>query len=244
MQGFWYFSAMSTKAITRVRRRSARYGPAERYESPPPAGMCMSVFAVVRQKGKKGVLIGLPRPDDRWPLEWLTGWRTAPEKELTSNYQQWRLPSLYLFEGEHPNEALQRIMEDQLGITQYTVSKGGPEVMSYYEPSQLYPGSNHWDLAFVYSVKIKSKYDPTKRMPRWWQELVFAKKKKDFRGKDYGWNEDFMRDLGFAEDLSSGKKGGKKAKVSGKAPKSAKASSMDSQVEDHEEDLDSKKDLQ
>ncbi len=57
-----------------------------------------------------------------------------------------------------------------------------------------YQGNNHWDLAFVYDVKVR-KGAKELQVPKWWRELEFVKKKKDFLTKDYGWNDDFMRDL-------------------------------------------------
>ena len=196
----------STRLVSRPKSRFARYGPSDRYESPPPAGMCISVFAVVRSKGKKkkGVLLGLPRPDNRWPTEWITAWRTYPERDLSRAYQQWRLPSVYLAEGEHPDEALGRIMRDQLQIQDYTVENSeSPHVLSYWYPSDWYPGNNHWDLVFVYDVKVRAKDLPSKGdLPHWWQEISFAKKKKDFRDKDYGGNADLMVDLGLLEEIA------------------------------------------
>jgi len=165
--------------------------------------MCMSVFVLARRPGKKGVLIGLPKQDEKWITEWISAWRSYTEKELSEAYEQWRLPSSYLREGEHPEEAVRRIMEDQIGIGDYSLSKKGPQVFSYNSPSDWYQGNNHWDLAFVYDVKVR-KGAKELQVPKWWRELEFVKKKKDFLTKDYGWNDDFMRDLlGFAKTASS-----------------------------------------
>jgi hypothetical protein len=153
----------------------------------------MSVFAEVKRSGKKGVLLGTPKSDDRWTNEWLSSWKSYTEKELSDAYKEWRLPSTYLREGEHPEQALRRIMEDQLQIGDYSLSKKGPRIYSYTSASDWYPGNSHWDLAFVYDVRIRGK--GLKDLPKWWNELEFVKKKKDFLSKDYGWNNDFMRDL-------------------------------------------------
>jgi hypothetical protein len=160
--------------------------------------MCISVFGVVRRQSKKGVLLGQPKQDNRWASEWISSWKNYPEKELAEVYHQWRLPSTYLLEGEKPEDAIRRIMTDQLEIDDFSLSKKGPKIFSYNSPSDWYPGNNHWDLALVYDVKIKSK-DQLANIPKWWQELYFVKKKKDFRDKDYGWNNDFMRDLGLID---------------------------------------------
>lgn len=184
---------LSTKQVPKGRYRFARYGPTDHYEDAPAAGMCISVFALVKSKKKKGVLLGLPKPDERWINEWISSWKNYTDKDLAEAYKQWRLPSTYLREGEHPETALRRIMEDQLGIGDYSLAKKGPQVFSYTAPSDWYPGNNHWDLAFVYDVRVRGK--SLKDMPRWWQELDFVRKKKDLLSKDYGWNDDFMRDL-------------------------------------------------
>jgi hypothetical protein len=203
---------MSTKQITKSKNKFARYGPADRYESVPGAGMCISAFGLVRRQGKKGVLLGLPRQDARWISEWVSGWKNYDEKELTESYSQWRLPSTYLMEGENPEDALRRVMADQLEMQDYTISRKGPMVFSYNTPSDWYPGYNHWDLALVYDVKVKQKSQPSvKSLPKWWQELYYVKKKKEFRDKDYGWNDDLMRDLGLV-DAKKGPKGKKRGK--------------------------------
>jgi hypothetical protein len=189
---------MYAKQVSKIKFRFARYGPLDHYEEAPAAGMCISVFAIVRRADKKGVLLGLPKQDARWITDRLSAWKNYSEKELTEAYHQWRLPSSYLREGEHPEDALKRIVVDQVGISDYSVSKKGPRVFSYSVPSDWYPGNNHWDLAFVYDVKVKTK---GKEIPKWWQELEFVKK-KDFREKDFGWNSDFMCDLGLVEDKS------------------------------------------
>jgi len=188
---------MSAKQAAKSKFRFASYGPSDHYEEAPAAGMCIRVFAIVRRAGKKGVLLGQPKQDARWITEWLNSWKNYSEKELFEAYQQWRLPSSYLREAEHPEDALKRVMVDQVVIREYSVSKKGPRVFSYSASSDWYPGNNHWDLAFVYDVKVRTK---GKEIPKWWQELEFVKKKKDLREKDYGWNADFMRDLGLVED--------------------------------------------
>ncbi len=111
------------------------------------------------------------------------------KEEVDKIYKQTRLPSSYLIEGEHPEQALLRVMRDQLGIEEFSAS--APLVMSYNSPSDWYPGKSHWDLVFLYAVKTSAS---PKRSP-WWHELAFLSK-REFRRKDLGWNEDMMKDLG------------------------------------------------
>jgi hypothetical protein len=117
---------MSTKQITKSKNKFARYGPADRYEASPAAGMCISVFGLVHRQGKKGVLLGLPKQDARWISEWVSGWKNYDEEELMESYSQWRLPSTYLMEGENPEDALRRIMEASWRSRIFLSPKRGP----------------------------------------------------------------------------------------------------------------------
>ena len=100
-----------TTASTALRRH-ARYGPPDHYLSPPSAGMCLSVFALV-ERGSE-VLVGVPKRHERWTSEWLLAWHFYTEEELKEALLEKRLPSTYLWEGEDPKVALGRIMNDQL----------------------------------------------------------------------------------------------------------------------------------
>jgi hypothetical protein len=167
--------------------RHARYGPSDRYLEPPAAGMCMSVFAVVTRG--RSVLIGRPKLHAAWRNKWLFSWATYSRKELQAACRENRLPSTYLLEGERPEDGLKRIMRDQLKMKSYSAS--GPRVFSYFEPSDGYPGNKHWDLAFVYDVKSRDRVRP---LP-WWEELRFLER-DELRAEDFGWNSDFVQDIG------------------------------------------------
>jgi len=112
-------------------------------------------------------------------------------EELDEIYKETRLPSSYLFEGEHPDQALRRAMLDELGIKSFSAST--PKIMSYTSPSDWYPGNSHWDLAFVYRVRTSESPDK-KRLP-WWRELDFLPA-HELKQRNFGWNEDMMKDLG------------------------------------------------
>jgi hypothetical protein len=98
----------------------ARYGPPDRYDKPPKGGMCISTVAVIRRNCK--VLLGHTTAHPRWRKEWLTTFQYYSSKELEEAYAELRLPSAYLREGEHPDETLDRIMKDQLGVKKYRTS--------------------------------------------------------------------------------------------------------------------------
>jgi ADP-ribose pyrophosphatase YjhB (NUDIX family) len=147
--------------------------------------MCISVFALLRGKG--GLLVGVSEPGGRWDSEWLPSNRKdadEPDREGVL----WRLPSAYLIEGEHPEEALRRVVQDQLGIRAFEHSD--PRVLSYSEPSDLYPGNRHWDLAFAYEVTASR---APRRRPHW-KELLFLDA-SELRTRNFGWNDDFVRNV-------------------------------------------------
>ena len=179
-------------------KKFARYGPLDRYEEPPKAGMCLSAFALVQREGLEGMLFGLPRPNKRWMSDWMSSWRSYSEEEMSAIYQEWRLPSSYLLEGEHPLKAIRRIMTGQLGIRNFKITDS-PSVFSYVSPSSWYEGNNHWDFAVVYPVTIRSAGKNgliENQVSRGlWRELRFIKSKKELRTKDFGWNADLIKDL-------------------------------------------------
>ena len=172
--------------MTRV-RRLAWYGPTDRYQPAPRGGMCISVFVVAR--AGDACLLGMPKGRKRWIAEWVPAWGAYPKEDLEAVFRQWRLPSGYLREGEHPDDCLGRVVRGQLGVQGFTSS--GSRVLSYSTPSDWYPGSEHWDLAFVYGVEL---HGAPKARP-WWRELRFVGGTERTHA-DFGWNDDMMRDLG------------------------------------------------
>jgi hypothetical protein len=147
----------------------------------------MSAFAVVRQ-GKK-VLAGIPVPGASWAKRWLFSWSTFSRSELRQEGKGMRLPSTYVLEGEHPQDAIGRVMKEQLEMPHYKVK--GMRVLSYFVPSQLYPGKFHWDLPFVFEVNST---DPVKKL-RWWKDLAYQGP-GELKAEDFGWNSDFVVDIG------------------------------------------------
>lgn len=167
--------------------KHARYGPPDRYEDPPAAGICITVVAVIR-RGRK-VLLGHVTAHRRWMMEWMTTFQVYSPKELEEAYSELRLPCAYLREGEHPDNALGRIMKDQLRVKRYT--NAGPKVFSWYSLStEWYPGKRHWDLLFAYVVKAQI---PAKTPP-WWSDLGWVDTKR-LRAADFGWNRELMQSL-------------------------------------------------
>jgi ADP-ribose pyrophosphatase YjhB (NUDIX family) len=175
--------------------RLAWYGPEDRYQSSPGGGMCMSAFAVVREGDK--VLIGLPQRHQRWSSEWIPAWRSYPKEDYDDVFRQWRLPSGYLREGEHPDACMNRVMREQVGVERFDVSAA--RILSYTSPSDWYPGNDHWDLVFAYDVSL---HQSITQAP-WWRELRFMGR-TEMRDGRFGWNDDLMRDLGLVDPPKGG----------------------------------------
>ena len=148
--------------------------------------MCISVFAVVRNEGR--VLVGVPKWSTKWNSEWLPSVSKNTGRELDEESSASRLPSSYIYVGEHPDDALRRMLRGQLGITKFAFPN--PRVFSYLEPSQWYPGNKHWDVAFAYEVTTSQN---PRRLPHW-KELGFLEF-QEIRKRNFGWNNDFVRDV-------------------------------------------------
>lgn len=58
----------------------------------------------------------------------------------------WTIPGAIIGYGEHPEDAVKRIVKEQLGAD---VTGGNPKLLQI----QSY-GDKHWDLCFVYDVHI------------------------------------------------------------------------------------------
>lgn len=178
---------MPRTAMSGLPRRFARYGPEDRYFSPPAAGLCISAFAILRRGSK--ILVGKPALDERWSAEWFPNFVAYGKAELAEFSENLQVPCTYLFEGEHPDDALKRVMRDQLGARDFEAAK--PVVFSYTAPSDRYPGNRHWDLGFVYKVRSDLPRTPSAH----WRELRW-RDARELRSDDFGWNGDLLVDLG------------------------------------------------
>ncbi len=93
--------------------------------------MCISVFALVTKNNEKDVLMGIPKKINRWRNDWLYAKGKSRGGEI---FEEWRLPSCYLREGEHPENALGRIMGEQLGIRQFETSHAPRVFLTFLPP--------------------------------------------------------------------------------------------------------------
>ena len=141
----------------------AFFGPSDGHFV-PEGGFCISVFAVLR-KGDS-VLLVKARENERWK-EWAPNWGVYEPTRRSADVGKWRFPSSYVKQGEAPETALRRVVEDQLGLTSY--SSGPFKLLNFYEPSRRYPGKMHWDYCFVFEVSAEG----TPRPQPWLAEVEY-----------------------------------------------------------------------
>jgi hypothetical protein len=134
----------------------------------PDDGLCLSVFLVVRSRGRpQDVLLGRVDPAGPW------GHVAALDPaRLRALAQQWILPASQLLFFEAPDAAVRRVAAEQLGRPD--LEPGSPAVFSEAYPR---PGGSardpHWDLHFVYRTDWPGGGIDEAR-GRLWQELAFV----------------------------------------------------------------------
>lgn len=154
----------------------ARLGPGPRYTL-PAGGFCLSSFALLEKRGK--ILLVKPNRHEKWAQEWAPNFKIYAAEQMEKEMNYWRFPSTYIKQGEHPDSALKRIVEDQLGVKEYAAGKG--KLYNFYDPSNLFPGKMHWDYCFVY--KISTGEPITKKS---WLSQVEYVKTKGMDPKEFG----------------------------------------------------------
>jgi ADP-ribose pyrophosphatase YjhB (NUDIX family) len=142
-----------------------------------PGGLCLSAFAIARRG--EHFLVVKPREHPKWQ-EWAPNWDVYSAERLAEQYRLWRLPSAYLREGEGPDDAVRRVVEEQLGASRCFVRQ--QRTLSFHDPSSRFPGARHWDLCFVYDVDVEPA--PAGRLP-WLAELRWAAP-GELRTDDFG----------------------------------------------------------
>lgn len=140
------------------------FGPSDKH-SLITGGFCISVFAIMRKDGK--VLLVKPRENSRWTEEWAPNWRLYSPEALSNEYKSWRFPSSYIKEGESPDEALSRVLTQQLGIENYRMLSS--KLLNFYGPSRRYPDRMHWDYCFIYEVRS----DESPSIKPWYSSIEF-----------------------------------------------------------------------
>lgn len=105
----------------------------------PEGGLCISTFVIISKTGNpQHVLMG--RINKKAPWDHIGA--LDPER-VERHSKGWMLPSSALLLGESPQEAAQRILEEQLGLIDQRLE--GPLVFS-----EAYGPASHWDLEFLF----------------------------------------------------------------------------------------------
>ena len=87
-------------------------------------------------------------------------------------------PRIYT-RAKGPDDTLARVMRDMLGVKRWTVVRH--KDYGFYDPSDWYPGRMHYDLCFVYDVKVAK----VPEMPPWFAKLEFVDPSR-MTSRDFG----------------------------------------------------------
>jgi ADP-ribose pyrophosphatase YjhB (NUDIX family) len=129
-----------------------------RMKDVPEGGFCLSAFVIIsKTQSPNHVLMGRINKNALWDH------LGALDSERVERHGQgWMLPSSALILGELPQDAAQRILREQLGMSDQHLD--GPLVCS-----EVYGAENHWDLEFLF---LGERNDAPSH--RAWRELKFV----------------------------------------------------------------------
>jgi ADP-ribose pyrophosphatase YjhB (NUDIX family) len=130
----------------------------------PKGGTCLSAFLVL--KGKGGVLVGKMTKPSVWVEKFFVGETFAPKYASSG---KWILPASHLKYGEKPDDAAERILREQLGLSGVKLSLR--QVQSHLSQDPNDSEAAHWDICFVYEGEVKGEVP----RPDWFSELAFVK---------------------------------------------------------------------
>ncbi|PSN99834.1 hypothetical protein B9Q05_11280 [Candidatus Marsarchaeota G2 archaeon ECH_B_1] len=130
----------------------------------PDGGMCLSVFLVITQKTTGLVLMGKVNPEF---AEWEHIGAINRER-LLRIADKWMLPASHFIVYESPNDAVKRVLKEQLSMQNLELK--GPFVYSEVYDIERANIKNHWDLEFVYTGELE-KLPPQNPA---WKELGFV----------------------------------------------------------------------
>ena len=142
----------------------------------PEGGFCISTFLIISETGSPlHVLMGRLNRNAAW--DHIGG--LDPER-VTRHSNGWMLPSSGLLLGESPHEAAQRILKEQLTITDQPLE--GPLVFS-----EAYGTPTHWDLEFLF---LGERREAPKNDA--WSELKFVDLSKTGKEEIARFHEDIL----------------------------------------------------
>ncbi len=124
----------------------------------PEGGFCLSTFVILSKIGSPQMVL-MGHINKKAPWDHIGA--LDPER-VERHSKGWMLPSSALILGESPQQAAERILKEQLNITDQPLE--GPRVFS-----EVYDPMNHWDLEFLYFGQRTNV--PSSEM---WTELRFV----------------------------------------------------------------------
>lgn len=105
----------------------------------PEGGFCISTFVILSKIGSPQLVL-MGHINKKAPWDHIGA--LDPER-VERHSKGWMLPSSALILGESPQQAAERILKEQLGLTGQPLDD--PLVFS-----EVYGPMNHWDLEFLY----------------------------------------------------------------------------------------------
>jgi len=134
----------------------------------PQGGFCLSAFLTLERDGL--VLVG--RMDETHADTWIDRW--APNvafydgKRYERLFEGLRLPATYLNTGEHPDHAIQRVLQGQLDLDE-PHGLADPDIVTSAKDSRRAPEARHWDVLFSYTAQGP----PIEAIPDHWASLKY-----------------------------------------------------------------------
>ncbi|MDG6940139.1 MAG: NUDIX hydrolase [Nitrososphaerota archaeon] len=154
--------------------------------SPPEGGMCISSFVLITERGKpSNVLLGRLDPSARWDHI-----GALDRERAERNSRGWMIPASHLIVGESPQEAAERVLEEQLEMKGVALS--GPRVVSEAYPTTP-GGPPHWDIQFIFRGEA-----PEVGKAGAWKELKFVDVPRLPKSEMARRHEDVLESAGFA----------------------------------------------
>lgn len=147
------------------RRRKALFDE----RNAPPGGVCLSSFVLVRSGG--AILVGRMTKPEIWVDRFFVGEKFAPEYAASGKYL---LPARHLAWYESPLEAAEGVLRDQVGLRIPKKTIRLVEVQSHVRGDvNNVEQPPHWDICFVYEVKVPAKIVHALKTPSWFKDLRF-----------------------------------------------------------------------
>lgn len=135
----------------------------------PRGGFCLSTFLVLERE--EHILVGrmAAEAEPEWTRRWAPNVAYYEGERHERLFEGWRLPGTYVRTGEHPSQAVRRVLDDQLDIPG-ELDPGEPAVFSQASPSRRAPEAHHWDVFFLYRSEGPDVQHPP---PRPWSKLEY-----------------------------------------------------------------------